>query len=73
MSQQQKHALRAMGLMSVILSQLVGSILVGILFGRWLDNTVGTEPLFLIFFLLIGLASGVYAMTITIRQFFSGD
>jgi F0F1-type ATP synthase assembly protein I len=68
-----RHPLQAMALMSAILSQLVGSILIGIFAGRWLDQKVGTEPLFLILGLLIGLAAGIYAMLRLIQHYFSGE
>jgi ATP synthase protein I len=73
MRQNQRHPLQAIGLMSAIASQLVGSILVGIFGGRWIDRQFDTEPLFLIIGLLLGLATGVYAMLRTVRQYFSGD
>jgi ATP synthase protein I len=69
----QRHPLQAIGLMSAIASQLVGSILVGIFGGRWIDRQFDTEPLFLIIGLLLGLATGVYAVLRTVRQYFSGD
>ena len=46
MRQNNRNPLQAMALMSAILSQLVGSILIGIFSGRWLDQKWGTEPLF---------------------------
>lgn len=70
---QNRHPFRAYALMSAIVSQLVGSILAGIFLGRWLDKLAGTEPLFLIICLLMGLGTGVYAMLRLIRQFYSGD
>ncbi|MEH7443378.1 MAG: AtpZ/AtpI family protein [Mesobacillus sp.] len=73
MRQNKRNPLQAMALTSAILSQLVGSILIGIFSGRWLDHKVGTEPLFLILGLLMGLAAGVYAMLRLIQHFFSGD
>ncbi|MDQ0244872.1 F0F1-type ATP synthase assembly protein I [Bacillus fengqiuensis] len=73
MSRKPRHPLQAMALMSMILSQLVGSILIGLFFGKWLDAQVGTEPLFLVLGLLIGLGTGVYAMLRSVRQFFSGE
>jgi F0F1-type ATP synthase assembly protein I len=73
MRQKNRHPLQAMALMSAILSQLVGSVLIGIFSGRWLDRLAGTEPLFLIIGLLIGLAAGIYAMLHLVRQFFPGD
>ena len=73
MRQNKRHPLQAMALTSAILSQLVGSVLIGIFSGRWLDHKVGTEPLFLILGLLIGLAAGIYAMLRLIQHFFSGE
>jgi ATP synthase protein I len=73
MRQNQRHPLQAIGLISAITSQLVGSILVGIFGGRWIDRQFDTEPLFLIIGLLLGLAAGVYAMLRTVRQYFSGE
>ncbi|MFB6466235.1 AtpZ/AtpI family protein [Cytobacillus sp. Hz8] len=73
MNNKNRHPFQAMALMSAILSQLVGSILIGIFLGRWLDGLIGTEPLFLIIGLLLGLATGIYAMLRLIRHFFSGE
>lgn len=68
----QKNPFKAMALMSGISAQLVGSILIGIFLGKWLDEKMGTLPLFLIFGLLIGLATGIFSMLRLIRRF-SGD
>lgn len=68
-----RHPFKAMALTSLIVSQLAGSILVGIFAGRWLDHQWGTDPIFLIVGLLIGLAAGVYSMLRSIRDYFSGD
>lgn len=68
-----KSPLQAMALYSAILSQLVGSVLIGLFTGMWLDEQFGTAPLFLIIFLLAGLALGVWAMLQTVRKFESGD
>jgi ATP synthase protein I len=67
------HPFRAMALMSTILSQLAGSTLFGVFLGRWIDRKLGSEPLFLVVGLLIGLTAGIYAMLRTVRQYFSGD
>ncbi|MGC4377370.1 AtpZ/AtpI family protein [Fictibacillus sp. Mic-4] len=68
----EKRPYRAMALMSGILSQLVGSILIGIFAGKWLDGKIGTSPLFLIIGLLLGLFAGVYGM-IRLLSKFSGE
>ncbi|MGG1480707.1 AtpZ/AtpI family protein [Bacillus smithii] len=70
---QHKSPFRAMALYSTILSQLAGSVLIGIFLGRWIDGKCQTEPLFLVIGLLSGLAAGILAMLRTIRHFDSGD
>ncbi|BDG49114.1 MULTISPECIES: AtpZ/AtpI family protein [Parageobacillus] len=70
MRPKQRHPFQAMALMSAIVSQLVGSILVGVFGGKWIDGKFHTEPIFLIVGLFIGLAAGVYAMLRLIRQYF---
>ncbi|MET3699011.1 putative F0F1-ATPase subunit (Ca2+/Mg2+ transporter) [Bacillus oleivorans] len=73
MKKNDHHPFRAMALMSAILSQLVGCILIGIFGGRWVDKAIGTEPLFLIIGLLLGLTAGIYSMLHLLRHFNSGD
>lgn len=68
-----KSPLQAMALYSAILSQLVGSVLIGTFTGMWLDGQFGTAPFFLIIFLLIGMVAGVWTMLQTVRKFESGD
>ena len=68
-----KSPLQAMALYSAILSQLVGSVLIGTFTGMWLDEQFGTAPLFLIICLFAGIAAGVWAMLQTVRKFESGD
>ncbi|NRD77186.1 AtpZ/AtpI family protein [Bacillus sp. BRMEA1] len=72
-NQKNRNPFQAMALMSAILFQLVGCILIGIFAGRWLDNHWGTEPIFLIVGLLLGLATGTYSMLRSIRNYFSED
>lgn len=66
-----KRKPNAMALTSIITAQLAGSIVVGVLAGMKVDEWLGTEPIFLIILLLLGLAAGVYAMLQTVRQYFS--
>lgn len=68
-----KSPLQAMALYSAILSQLVGSVLIGAFTGLWLDERFGTAPLFLVICLLAGISAGVWAMLQTVRKFESGD
>ncbi|PPA69600.1 AtpZ/AtpI family protein [Jeotgalibacillus proteolyticus] len=69
----QRRPYQAMALYSAILSQLAGSMLVGLFAGRWLDQKWNTEPLFLILGLLLGLTTGIYAMLRTVNHFNSGE
>ncbi len=39
---------------------LVGNILVGVLIGLWLGNVYDNKTLFVVLFMLLGLASGFY-------------
>jgi F0F1-type ATP synthase assembly protein I len=73
MKDRNRHPLQAMALVSIILSQLAGSVLIGLFSGRWADQWLDTEPLFLILGLLSGLAAGVFMMLRTVHHFFSGD
>ncbi|MBP3039899.1 AtpZ/AtpI family protein [Bacillaceae bacterium Marseille-Q3522] len=65
--------MKAVALTSSILSQLVGPTLIGIFGGRWMDRKLGTDPLFMILCLLIGLAGGVYMVILTVRNYYSGE
>ncbi|MBP0725061.1 AtpZ/AtpI family protein [Bacillus sp. RG28] len=65
---------KAMALMSSILAQLVGCILIGIFLGMWIDSKLHWPvPVFLIICLLLGLATGVYGTLKLIQRFSSGD
>ena len=46
--------------------QMVGTIVVFTLLGRWLDGYFGTEPLLTIVLILVGLAGGIY---VALRDF----
>ncbi|MBU8881054.1 AtpZ/AtpI family protein [Bacillus sp. FJAT-29790] len=73
MRKNNRNSFQAIGLMSGILSQLVGSILLGIFLGRWADKLTASEPLFLIIGLLLGLSTGIFAMLRLIKHFFTGE
>ncbi|MFF2753417.1 AtpZ/AtpI family protein [Psychrobacillus sp. NPDC058041] len=68
-----RRPLQGIAMYSAILSQLVGSILIGIFTGMWVDSIFGTTPLFLVICLLTGLTVGVFAIITTIRKYDSGD
>lgn len=73
LEENKRSPFKAYALMTGILSQLVGAILVGIFGGQWIDGKLGTFPLFLVIGLLLGLGTGVYAMIRLIRHFYSGE
>ncbi len=68
-----KNPYKAMALMSAISAQLVGSILIGLFLGKWVDAKLGTLPLFLIIGLFLGLAAGIYSMLRLIKTFTEGN
>jgi ATP synthase protein I len=72
LQKQNRNPFKAMGLMSVIVSQLAGATVVGAFGGMWLDDQVHTKPLFLVIGLLLGLAAGVYS-TIRLINRYLGD
>jgi F0F1-type ATP synthase assembly protein I len=60
---------KAMTLMTSIVSQLAGCVIIGIFAGRFADDKLGTEPLLLIIGLFLGLAAGVYAVIQTLNRY----
>ena len=67
------YSFKAMALTSAIISQLVGSILIGVFSGKWIDSKLQTDPLFLITGLLIGLAFGVIGLVYLLKDQIQGD
>jgi ATP synthase protein I len=68
-----KQTMRSLALMSTISSYLLGSILVGVFGGRWLDSYFETKSLFLIIGLFLGLGTGTYGVIIAIKYFLKGQ
>lgn len=50
----------AMGFAFRVLSEFVGAVIVGAFIGWWIDRVAGTAPAFVIVFLLMGAAAGVW-------------
>jgi len=74
MQGKKQNPYKAMALMSSILAQLVGCILIGIFLGMWIDSKLHWPvPVFLIICLLLGLATGVYGTLKLIQRFSAGD
>ncbi len=64
-----RQTVRTLALMSTISSYLLGAILVGVFGGRWLDSYYGTNSLFLIIGLFVGLGAGSYGVIVVIKHF----
>jgi ATP synthase protein I len=69
----QTQLVRAMALMSSIISYLVGPILVGVFGGRWLDSYFQTSPTFMLIGVFIGMATGVYGLFRLLGEFLGED
>lgn len=72
-SNKPNQSIKSIALMSTIISYLVGPVLVGILFGRWLDSLMGVQPLFLIIGLFLGLGSGIYGLVRLLSKYLGED
>lgn len=68
-----RQTMRALALMSTISSYLLGSILVGVFGGRWLDSHFGTNSLFLIIGLFIGIGTGTFGVVMVVKHFFKNQ
>lgn len=64
---------RTIAITSAITVQLVGSLLIGIFVGRWLEVRFSFEPLFMIIWLFLGLAIGVYGNSHLLKDKIQGD
>lgn len=73
MSEGRKSPWRAIGLVSIVSSYVVGGVVGGVVFGLWLGNRFGAKPFFIIVFLLCGLASSFYGVFRTIQPFLGDD
>lgn len=68
-----RQTMRALALMSTISSYLIGSILIGLFGGRWLDNYFGTNSIFLIIGLFLGIGTGAYGVISAVKHFLGED
>lgn len=62
-----RDAYRTLSLSSVGLEMGL-SVIIGLLFGRWLDGKLGTEPWMLILFTCLGMAAGMKGVFRAVRQ-----
>ncbi len=73
MSNNNRNPWRAMALLSIISSYLVGGVVGGVFIGLLLGNQFGAKPLFLIVFLLLGLGVGFYGVFKSVKPFLGDD
>lgn len=73
MPDNRRNPWRAMVLVSIISSYIVGGVIGGVFIGLWLDSKFATQPLFLICFLLLGLSTGLYGTYRAIQPFLGDD
>ncbi|MBM7551767.1 F0F1-type ATP synthase assembly protein I [Thalassobacillus pellis] len=65
----QKNPFQAMALTSAIVSQLAGGPLAGAFLGKFIDEQLATQPLFLIIGILLGVGAGTYGTIRLVRQY----
>ncbi|WP_088036773.1 AtpZ/AtpI family protein [Evansella clarkii] len=68
-----QRIVRSLAIMTTISSYFIGSILMGIIAGRWLDNHFGTGGLFLAGGLLLGIGAAVTGIYYAVRRFLKDD
>ncbi|MFP3952683.1 MAG: AtpZ/AtpI family protein [Candidatus Bipolaricaulota bacterium] len=69
-----KSALTTFGRVGQIGFTFVFSVLISVGIGYWIDKAVGTDFLFKLVFLVIGLVSGLWSVYRTLSRFFNeGD
>ena len=44
------------------------SVIIGLLFGRWLDGKAGTDPWLMILFVIFGFAAGMRAVVVAMKK-----
>lgn len=62
MRQNDRRQMRAVGVASAVGIVIVVSVVIGFLFGRWLDRVFGTDPWLMLLFTILGVAAGFIEM-----------
>ncbi|MBS3814199.1 AtpZ/AtpI family protein [Candidatus Bipolaricaulota bacterium] len=68
-----KSAIKTVGQVSQIGFTFAFSVLISVGIGYWLDNYVGTDPLFKLVFLVLGLLSGGWSVYKTLSGLIEKD
>lgn len=61
--------MKAFGLMSTITSYVVGAVLIGVFGGRWLDERLDGDGIYLVIAMLTGMTAAFYGIYKAVRQF----
>ncbi|GEL08977.1 AtpZ/AtpI family protein [Salisediminibacterium halotolerans] len=64
-----RSLMKAFALMSTISAYFIGSVVIGVIVGNWLENRYETGGLFLVGGMLLGLATAVFGIYRAIRQY----
>lgn len=67
-----KSILNAFALASIISAELAGSLVLGVLIGRYLDNRWHTGPWLMLTGLFLGLAAGILGVYRSLTRVFAG-
>lgn len=68
-----RRIVKSLALMTTISSYFIGSIVIGVFGGNWLDNYFNTGGLFLICGLLLGLGAAFSGIYYVVRRFLGED
>lgn len=67
-----KDSGKAFSLMTQIAVSMLVPIFICLFIGKWIDNAVGTSPLFMIIFIIIGVGAGFRSIWILTQSFYKG-
>ncbi len=73
MSNGKRSPWRAMILVSIISSYVIGGVLGGVFLGLWLGDRFGAKPIFIVVSLLAGLSTSFYGIFKTIQPFLGNE
>ncbi|MGJ9384722.1 AtpZ/AtpI family protein [Salipaludibacillus sp. CF4.18] len=68
-----RSVVKALALMTTISSYFIGSIVIGVFAGIWLDNYFNTSGVFLIVGFFLGLGTAVMGIYYAVRKFLGGN
>ena len=54
--------LRALSMSSQVGILMAACVIIGVFLGKWIDGFLGTSPIFLLIFSLLGIGSAIYSI-----------